>query len=74
MLDDASAMTLVSTMISLGRSLKLTVVAEGVEQEEQARMLRLLRCDQMQGYLFDKPLSFEEMSERLKSRRAWLEM
>jgi EAL domain-containing protein (putative c-di-GMP-specific phosphodiesterase class I) len=74
MLDDASAMTLVSTMISLGRSLKLTVVAEGVEQEEQARMLRLLRCDQMQGYLFDKPLAFEEMSERLKSRRAWLEM
>jgi EAL domain-containing protein (putative c-di-GMP-specific phosphodiesterase class I) len=71
MLDDASAMTLVSTMISLARSLKLTVVAEGVEQEEQARMLRLLRCDQMQGYLFDKPLTFEEMSERLKARRAW---
>ena len=74
MLDDASAMTLVSTMISLGRSLKLTVVAEGVEQEEQARMLRLLRCDQMQGYLFDKPLRFEEMTERLRTRRAWLEM
>ena len=74
MLDDASAMTLVSTMISLGRSLKLTVVAEGVEQEEQARMLRLLRCDQMQGYLFDKPLPFEEISERLKTRRAWREM
>ena len=71
MLDDASAMTLVSTMISLARSLKLTVVAEGVEQEEQARMLRLLRCDQMQGYLFDKPLTFDEMSERLKTRRAW---
>jgi EAL domain-containing protein (putative c-di-GMP-specific phosphodiesterase class I) len=71
MLDDASAMTLVSTMISLGRSLKLTVVAEGVELEEQARMLRLLRCDQMQGYLYDKPLTFEEMSERLKAPRAW---
>ncbi len=50
------------------------MVAEGVEQEEQARMLRLLRCDQMQGYLFDKPLPFEEMSQRLKTRRAWLEM
>jgi diguanylate cyclase (GGDEF)-like protein len=74
MLDDASAMTLVSTMISLARSLKLTVVAEGVEQEEQARMLRLLRCDQMQGYLFDKPLTLEGMTERLKTRHAWLEM
>ncbi len=61
MLEDASAMTLVSTMISLARSLKLTVVAEGVEIEEQARMLRLLRCDQMQGYLFDKPLTFEQI-------------
>jgi diguanylate cyclase (GGDEF)-like protein len=74
MLEDASAMTLVSTMISLARSLKLTVVAEGVEQEEQARMLRLLRCDQMQGYLFDMPLSFDEMTDRLKTRRAWFEM
>jgi diguanylate cyclase (GGDEF)-like protein len=74
MLDDASAMTLVSTMISLARSLKLTVVAEGVEQEEQARMLRLLRCDQMQGYLFDAPLTFEGMTERLGSGRAWLEL
>jgi diguanylate cyclase (GGDEF)-like protein len=74
MLEDASAMTLVSTMISLARSLKLTVVAEGVEIEEQARMLRLLRCDQMQGYLFDKPLTFEAMTERLESRRTWLEV
>jgi len=74
MLEDTSAMTLVSTMISLARSLKLTVVAEGVELEEQARMLRLLRCDQMQGYLFDKPLTFDEMTDRLKTRRAWFEL
>jgi len=74
MLEDASAMTLVSTMISLARSLKLTVVAEGVEQEEQARMLRLLRCDQMQGFLFDAPLPFDEMTERLKTRRAWFDV
>jgi diguanylate cyclase (GGDEF)-like protein len=74
MLDDASAMTLVSTMISLARSLKLTVVAEGVEHSEQARMLRLLRCDQMQGYLFDTPLTFEDMTARLQSRRTWIEV
>ncbi len=47
MLDDASAMTLVSTMISLGRSLKLTVVAEAWSRKEQGRMPRLpaLRSD-----------------------------
>ncbi len=48
------------------------MVAEGVEQEEQARMLRLLRCDQMQGYLFDKPLTFEEMSRAPEVARAAL--
>jgi EAL domain-containing protein (putative c-di-GMP-specific phosphodiesterase class I) len=68
MLDDPGVMTLVSTMISLAHSLRLTVVAEGVEQEEQARTLRLLRCDQMQGYLISKPLSFDDMTAYLADR------
>ena len=62
MLEDSSAMTLVSTIISLAHALKLEVVAEGVETEEQAKFLRLLRCDQMQGYLISKPLSFDDMT------------
>lgn len=45
-------LSLVSTMINLAHSLKLKVVAEGVETDEQARLLRLLRCDEMQGFLF----------------------
>ncbi len=49
-------LALVSTIINLAQSLKLKVVAEGVETEEQQRMLRLLNCDEMQGYLFSKPL------------------
>jgi diguanylate cyclase (GGDEF)-like protein/PAS domain S-box-containing protein len=65
MLDDPSAMSLVSTMISLAHSLKLAVVAEGVELEEQAKILRLLRCDQMQGYLISKPLTFDDMTAYL---------
>jgi diguanylate cyclase len=65
MLDDSSAMTLVSTIISLARSLKLETVAEGVESEEQAKILRLIGCDQMQGYLISKPVPFEEMTEFL---------
>ncbi len=51
MLDDPGAMTLVSTIISLARSLKLETVAEGVESEEQAKILRLIGCDQMQGMI-----------------------
>jgi diguanylate cyclase (GGDEF)-like protein len=45
-------LTLVSTFIRLAHSLKIKVVAEGVETEEQLRLLRLLDCDEMQGYLF----------------------
>jgi diguanylate cyclase (GGDEF)-like protein/PAS domain S-box-containing protein len=66
MLDDPGAMTLVSTIISLARSMKLDTVAEGVESEEQAKILRLLRCDEMQGYLISKPLSFTAMTEFLQ--------
>jgi diguanylate cyclase (GGDEF)-like protein/PAS domain S-box-containing protein len=69
MLEDPGAMTLVSTIISLAHSLKLEVVAEGVESEEQAKFLRLLRCDQMQGYLISKPLPFEEMLTYLRRSR-----
>jgi EAL domain-containing protein (putative c-di-GMP-specific phosphodiesterase class I) len=36
-------------------------VAEGVETEEQAKFLRLLRCDEMQGYLFSKPVPESEL-------------
>ena len=48
-------------MISLAHSLNLAVVAEGVETEGQAGMLRRLRCDAMQGYLLSKPLPGEQL-------------
>jgi len=47
---------LVSAIINVGQSLKLNVVAEGVETEEQSRLLRLLKCNQAQGFLFSKAL------------------
>jgi diguanylate cyclase (GGDEF)-like protein len=49
-------LALVSTIITLAHSLKLKVVAEGVETEEQRRLLRSLKCDEMQGYLYSKPI------------------
>jgi diguanylate cyclase (GGDEF)-like protein/PAS domain S-box-containing protein len=63
---DPNAMTLVSTIISLAHSLRLKVIAEGVETEEQANFLRLLRCDEMQGYLFSKPLPMAGLIELLR--------
>ncbi|MGO9803011.1 MAG: EAL domain-containing protein [Steroidobacteraceae bacterium] len=66
MLTDPPAMTLVQTIISLSHTLGPKVIAEGVEQEEQARYLRLQRCDQIQGYLVSKPLPFDEMTQFLR--------
>jgi EAL domain-containing protein (putative c-di-GMP-specific phosphodiesterase class I) len=57
-------LALVSTIISLGHSLNLKLVAEGVETEEQARLLRLLRCDEMQGYLFSPPVPVDIFEAR----------
>jgi len=67
MLDDEEAMALVQTIISLARSLKLTTVAEGVETEEQADLLELLRCDQMQGYFFSVPKPREHFTALLRT-------
>src|SRR5690348_8349245 len=65
--EDPNAMTLVSTIISLAHSLRLKVIAQGVETEEQARLLRLLRCDEMQGYLYSKPIPASELIKLLKT-------
>jgi EAL domain-containing protein (putative c-di-GMP-specific phosphodiesterase class I) len=66
MLNEPDTMTLVQTIISLAHSLRLKVVAEGVDAEEQAKVLRLLRCDQMQGYLFSKPVPAEALIRLLE--------
>jgi EAL domain-containing protein (putative c-di-GMP-specific phosphodiesterase class I) len=57
----------VTAIISLAQALRLSVVAEGVETEAQAQLLRLLRCDQMQGYLFSKPVTQEEIVALLRA-------
>jgi diguanylate cyclase (GGDEF)-like protein/PAS domain S-box-containing protein len=63
---DADSMAIVSTIISLAHSLSLSVIAEGVETEEQRRLLKLLKCDVVQGYLFHKPMPPEGIVELLR--------
>lgn len=66
MLRDDDMMSLVQAIISLARSLKLSTIAEGVETEEEADMLGLLRCDQMQGFLISKPVPEQEIRGYLR--------
>jgi len=70
MLNDPDAMTLVSTIISLAHAMRLRVTAEGVEVERQARVLQDLRCDELQGYLFSRPLPRDEVVRLFGARLA----
>jgi len=62
--DDAA---LVMAIITLAHNLRLKVIAEGVETEEQLRFLHLLRCDEIQGFLFSKPLPVEALVSLFES-------
>jgi diguanylate cyclase (GGDEF)-like protein/PAS domain S-box-containing protein len=54
--------TIVAAIISMGRSLKLRVVAEGVETLEELSFLSAHQCDEAQGYLFSRPLPASELA------------
>lgn len=62
---------LVQSIVDIGRSLDIEIVAEGVETMEHARLLRDLGCDILQGYALAKPMSGEDL-ERFMSARARL--
>jgi diguanylate cyclase (GGDEF)-like protein/PAS domain S-box-containing protein len=66
---DPNDAAIVMAIIQLAHSLKLRVTAEGVENEDQLRFLRLLRCDDMQGYLFCRPLPVEGFEQLLLEGR-----
>ncbi|MBI4808077.1 MAG: EAL domain-containing protein [Nitrosomonadales bacterium] len=58
---------IVAAIIALGHSLGLRVIAEGVETEAQLSKLRAKGCDEMQGYLFSRPVAAGEMTKLLQS-------
>jgi len=64
MVAGSGGLTLVSVIVNLAHALKLNTVAEGVETDEQLRHLRLLNCDEMQGFLFGAPVPVEIFEKR----------
>ncbi len=60
---DADDAAIVSAIIAMAHRLKLKVVAEGVETEEQLFYLQSLRCDQIQGFLFSRPVPADDAAK-----------
>ena len=52
---------MIATIVNLGHSLGARVIAEGIENEAQAILLKAAGCNLVQGYHFGKPLAFEEV-------------
>ena len=59
-ISDKKARDIISSLIMLSKRLKVQVVAEGIETDEQLEYLRSVDCDMIQGYIFSKPLAVAE--------------
>ncbi|MEM6577642.1 MAG: EAL domain-containing protein [Pseudomonadota bacterium] len=64
-LTDKAAQPLVTSIVDIGKSLGMQVVAEGVESEEHARIVTKMGCDYLQGFYFGKPMPEEDLCKRL---------
>lgn len=65
MFEDDQSLDIVRAVIRLGKSLKLKLIAEGIENSKQLEKLIELECEQGQGYLFSKPLPLDEFNSLL---------
>ena len=68
--DSPSETTIVSAIISMGQSLKLRVIAEGVETAEDLAFLKDYECDEAQGYYFSRPVPAEQFAALLRTERS----
>jgi len=64
---DANATSIVRTVIAMAHGLRMKVVAEGVETEEQSAFLVRRRCDESQGYLFGRPMPMKDVVEHIQA-------
>jgi EAL domain-containing protein (putative c-di-GMP-specific phosphodiesterase class I) len=64
---DSEDQAIAQAIISMGKALGMTVIAEGVETVEQETFLRNHACDEMQGFLFSRPLPAKQMADLLRS-------
>lgn len=66
---DSEDQAIAQAIISMGKALGMTVIAEGVETPEQEAFLRSHACDEMQGFLFSRPLPAKQMADLLRAEK-----
>ena len=64
---DEKSLELVKSIVGLGKNMKMSIIAEGVETVEEARLLQDMGCDKVQGYYFAKPMPEKEVIEFLRT-------
>lgn len=69
---DASQQTIAKAVIDLSHNMALQVIAEGVETWDQFSFLKFQKCDKVQGYLFSRPLSLEEIENILEQDKGFI--
>lgn len=67
--DSREALSIVNAIVALGHGLGLKVIAEGVESKDQLESLRSIGCDEIQGYIFSRPIPMDEMTQWLQNER-----
>lgn len=67
--DDEGARALLASLVGIGKSLGMTIVAEGVETETHAHLAMDLGCDWLQGYYFGRPMSVEGLQQQLAATK-----
>lgn len=66
--ENEKARKVISNIIKMAKELEMEVLAEGVETPEELKLLRDLKCDIVQGFLFDRPLPANEFEKRLRKK------
>jgi EAL domain-containing protein (putative c-di-GMP-specific phosphodiesterase class I) len=66
---DSEDKAIIEAIIAMGKTLSLTVVAEGVETPEQDKFLREKICDEMQGFYFSKPIAPDKFADLLRNHK-----
>ncbi len=69
---DVKVAHIIKAIVTLGQSLGLKLTAEGVEKQEELDFLKSINCEDVQGFLFYRPLSAQKATEILESKRPTL--